>query len=138
MNRTEDLVSPPPEALVARLGAARRAYHIPLGLRERCESFARATLGFLFPHFAPVCAFGPGQIAEEHARLHTLLDRALHGVFGEFRTPSPGVVAGEERERVLHAFVARLPGLYDALLLDAQALCEGDPAARNVDEVILA
>jgi serine O-acetyltransferase len=34
--------------------------------------------------------------------------------------------------------VNRLPAIHDALMLDANATCEADPAASSVDEVILA
>lgn len=37
-----------------------------------------------------------------------------------------------------HAFLAQLPTLRAALLKDAQAAYDGDPAARNLDEVIFA
>jgi serine O-acetyltransferase len=39
---------------------------------------------------------------------------------------------------VADAFVNELPNVHDALIMDATATCEADPAARSIDEVILA
>ncbi len=44
----------------------------------------------------------------------------------------------EEARRVAVRFLARLPAVRDALILDVQAAYDGDPAAASLDEVILA
>lgn len=43
----------------------------------------------------------------------------------------------EDRYRVADKFIEALPSIHDALLKDADAICEGDPAATVVDEVIV-
>ncbi len=45
---------------------------------------------------------------------------------------------GPHAERVTDLFLTRLPSLRDLLLEDVQAAYDGDPAATNLDEVILA
>ena len=44
----------------------------------------------------------------------------------------------EAAEKILDAFFEKLPALKEALLKDAQAGLDGDPAANSVDEIILA
>jgi serine O-acetyltransferase len=53
-------------------------------------------------------------------------------------TESEGAVPASSPEETTTRFFAGLGAVYDALLLDARAICEGDPAARSVDEVIAA
>lgn len=104
-----------------RLAAARVAYPLPFELRERAEGFGRGLLQFLFPHFASARHPSPGDLATEAARLRQLL------------LASAQIDAGG-----VDRFFAELPGIYDALLADADAIYQGDPAATSRDEVILA
>ena len=91
------------------------------------EEAGEAVLAHLFPHFAP--GPSPADAVDAEAReLGELLARALSAP----ELPPDG--ARTIAERFLH----RLPAIYEALLADADAICEGDPAARNRDEVILA
>ncbi|MGH7627915.1 MAG: serine O-acetyltransferase EpsC [Gemmatimonadales bacterium] len=114
-------------AFADRLRAARRGYRLPPGLATAVEEAGRAVLSYLFPHFAPGPA--PAETVESEADgLRRLLTRALTG------PDLPPEAAG----RVADGFLARLPVIYDALLADADAICQGDPAAESRDEVILA
>jgi serine O-acetyltransferase len=110
---------PPGAAFLDRLGAARRAHQLPPRLRETAEEFGRAALGFLFPHFAPALHPARPEIAAEAARLRVLLSDAV-----------------PQADRV-DRFFAGLPPIYEALLADADAMYQGDPAATSLDEVIL-
>jgi serine O-acetyltransferase len=105
----------------ARLSAARRAHRLPLGLRERAEVFGHALLAYLFPHFARVTRTDQSDIAAEESHLRALLAPVL-----------------EEGQGQANLFFAGLPAIYDALLADADAMYQGDPAATSRDEVILA
>jgi serine O-acetyltransferase len=107
-------------AFIDRLCAARRAHRYPPELRELAEEFGRAVLEFLFPHFARTHRSERTEVAAEEARLRGLLSRAL------------------QRPEQLDRFFAELPAIYDALLADADAMYQGDPAATSRDEVILA
>ena len=56
------------------------------------------------------------------------------------RRPTMAGVTPSERaveEKLPRRFLEKLPELYAWLLEDAEALCQADPAARDVDEVIL-
>jgi serine O-acetyltransferase len=108
------------DALLALLAREHAGHRLPPRLFRLAERFADVVLGLLFPHFAPRAGAGPDELAAEHAAVGELLAQAL----------TPGAVIDH-----LHA---QLGPIREALLLDAHAIYDGDPAAQNVDEVILA
>jgi serine O-acetyltransferase len=111
-----------------RLARDRQSYALPPRLHELAERFIHRTLELLFPHFAAEVGGRAGEVAEELAALRTLLGEAVH---------LPGTQCTDP-DAVVERFFRELPALREALLLDAQAICDGDPAARSVDEVIIA
>jgi|HigsolmetaAR201D_1030396.scaffolds.fasta_scaffold04522_5 serine O-acetyltransferase len=111
-----------------RLAADRQAYNLPPRLRELAERFIHRALELLFPHFAAEVGGRAGDVADELAALRALLADALR---------MPGSHC-DDPDEVVDMLVSKLPAIREALLLDAQAIYEGDPAARSVDEVILA
>lgn len=112
--------------LLEQLARERQDYHLPPRLRELAEQFIHRALELLFPHFAAEVGCRAGDVAEEAARLRTL----LHGLLDGAHCDDPDAVTAR--------FFDELPAVRAALLLDAQAICDGDPAAHSVDEVILA
>ena len=117
------LDSSPPrrdDALLALLAREHAGYEAPRGLRELAASFVASALGLLFPHFAPRAGTGPEDLTAAYDAVGVRLAQAL--------TPAP----------VIDDLYAKLGGIREALLLDARAIHDGDPAARGVDEVILA
>jgi serine O-acetyltransferase len=106
------------DALLALLAREHAGYEPPRGLRELAASFVASTLGLLFPHFAP--ATGLEDPTAAYDAVGTRLAQAL--------TPAP----------VIDDLYAKLGGIREALLLDARAINDGDPAAQGIDEVILA
>jgi serine O-acetyltransferase len=128
------------DAFIRRVAAQRRAHHLVPGARERCERAAREVLAFLFPHLAPAATAGPAceeeAVAAELSALADVLRAALAGL------PRNGAgepwAADAEVDAVVGRFVDALPALQAALLADARAILEGDPAARSLDEVLLA
>ena len=115
-------------AFLRRLERDREEYAMPPRLHELVERFARRTLALLFPHFAAEVGGRAGDVAEELGQVEQELSDVLR--LPETHCSSP--------ETVLDRFFDALPGIREALLLDAQAICDGDPAAHSVDEVILA
>jgi serine O-acetyltransferase len=105
------------DALLALLAREHAGYEAPRGLRELAASFVASTLGLLFPHFAPT---GPDDLTAAYDAVGARLAQAL--------TPAP----------VIDDLYAKLGGIREALLLDARAIHDGDPAAHGIDEVILA
>lgn len=106
-----------------RLERARREHKFPHDLRTGAADFTHSVLALLFPHFvrgkpkAEVCEGELDHVAETLQHLQDVL-----GHHGE----------------VVKTFIAALEGVWDALREDADALYHGDPAARSVDEIILA
>jgi serine O-acetyltransferase len=111
-----------------QLARDRQAYSLPPRLRELTEDFAHRALSLLFPHFAAEVGGRAGDVGEELAALRTLLADALR---------LPGAHCSNP-DAVVERFFERLPAIRAALLLDAQAICDGDPAASSIDEVIIA
>jgi serine O-acetyltransferase len=112
-----------------RLASGEASCAVPAGLRERAERVAAMALALLFPHFDP----------EPHRDAATLRCAAavLHdGLAALVAEVLPADAAGATRRA--DDFLASLPELHDTLQRDARAHLEGDPAARSLDEVILA
>lgn len=111
-----------------RLARDREEYAMPPRLHELAEGFAKRTLALLFPHFAAEVGGRAGDVVEELTQLERHLADVL--ALPETHCSSPDVVVDR--------FLTALPAIREALLLDAQAICDGDPAADSIDEVILA
>jgi hypothetical protein len=115
---------------LGRLAAAREAYALPPRLRAGTERAVRELLALLFPQLATEeAACGVREVADELAGVRRALRRVLAPV---------AQVTGRTAEALEAAAVAELPAVYDALLEDARATHDGDPAAASVDEVIAA
>jgi serine O-acetyltransferase len=115
---------------LGRLAAAREAYGLPPRLRAGTERAVRELLALLFPQLATEeAACGVREVADELAGVRRALRRVLAPV---------AQVTGRTAEALEAAAVAELPAVYDALLEDARATHDGDPAAASVDEVIAA
>src|SRR3954447_10109533 len=115
-------------AFLRDLAREREQYAMPPRLHELVERFAARTLALLFAHFAAEVGGRAGDVGEELGELERLLADVLR--LPETHCSSP--------DAVLERFFAALPSIRAALLLDAQAICDGDPAAHSIDEVILA
>src|SRR6185503_12388471 len=115
-------------SFLQQLAREREDYALPPRLRELAERFIHRSLELLFPHFAAEVGGCAGDVADELAALRTLLTDVL-------RLPEAHCADPED---VVERFFTALPDIREALLLDAQAIYDGDPAAHSVDEVILA
>jgi serine O-acetyltransferase len=94
-------------------------------VRALAEDFVRRALALLFPQFAGVDAECGIDVHADARRVETALTGALSAVV-------------PDAARVVASFLARLPALRQSLLLDAEAIHTGDPAAESLDEVIIA
>jgi serine O-acetyltransferase len=119
------------EQLLALLSREHLDHPLPAGLRQVAERFAYELLALLFPHFADRETTAPGELAEQLVALEVLLNHAIGLPQSASRNGRPSDPAVE------HLF-SRLGEIRAALLLDAQAIYDGDPAAASMDEVILA
>lgn len=117
-----------PRPLLERLVRARKQHHLPSQVRPLAHAFAQQLLGTLFPHFAPAVLCAESAVEEDIIELCESLARLQRAI---------ATLHDNLPERVVDRFVEALPEVHDALLEDAQAIFEGDPAARSVDEVVL-
>jgi len=86
-------------------------------------------MGLLFPPFAQMAIRSEDDLNEHVRSLMLDMDKIL---YNNLLDPE------DSPERVVEAFFAGLPEVYDKLLKDIDATYSGDPAARNHDEVIRA
>lgn len=107
------------------VSAARRGCRLPLRADEEARDILDLSLALLVPHFAADRHATAGSVLAETSQLEGSLRCFLAGLGGD----DPALA---------RSFVAGLPAIQDALALDAEATCDADPAAANVDEVILA
>jgi serine O-acetyltransferase len=117
-----------PDALVERLIEARRKHHLPSQIRPLAHDFAQRVLGLLFPHYAPAVACAEPAVVDDIIQLGDALGR-LERAIATLHEAMP--------EQLVDRFLAALPAVYDSLEEDAQAIFEGDPAAKSLDEVVL-
>jgi len=121
--------SPRFRAFTAELKARRDSLTFGVQLKQSAQLFTDDILAVLFPHFCRERYFTAEEI---EARL-VLLERDLKRMIGPLLAD-----ASVTPDEVGHAFSESLPGIHDMLLLDAEAINLGDPAAESLDEVILA
>ncbi len=98
-------------------------------LKKGSHDFVDNLLAMLFPHF---CKEGFFTTEEIGARL-VLIERDLKHLLMPLLKDSKSNVA-----RITQRFMNSLPEIHKKLWLDAEAINSGDPAAENIDEVILA
>ncbi len=96
-------------------------------LKRDVAAFADELLGILFPQLSDDALATPDDLS---ARL-ILARRDLRRLVEPLAEPgrADDVVAG---------FATALPEIHASLVLDAEAICAGDPAAESVDEVVAA
>jgi serine O-acetyltransferase len=126
---------------------ARRISHRYLPSREGIVTILNNVIDLMYPGY-----FGrrdlsvdnfQAHIAESVAALAPRLEREIEHClcYGREREASGAVATGECAHRareVSQIFLSRLPAIRALLLTDVQAAFDGDPAASNLDEVVLA
>jgi serine O-acetyltransferase len=116
------------EHAFAELLAAGRAEHGRIyPLKRDVAAFVDGLLGVLFPQLSDDATASPDELA---ARL-VLARRDLRGLVAPLTGEADAV-------RVVDAFGESLPDIHARLVLDAEAISAGDPAAESIDEVIAA
>jgi serine O-acetyltransferase len=112
-----------------KLNERRNDLRFGFQFKDGSERFVDNLLAVLFPHFCKERLNTPEQIASRLVLLEGDLTRLLTPLLGESKL-DPSATSTTA--------MAALPALYEELLLDAQAITQGDPAAESLDEVILA
>ncbi len=84
---------------------------------------------FLFPHFSNKIYYSHEDIIAKLQLLERNLISLLKKVNGNSK---------KDVEKIAENFISAVPKVHDMLWEDAEAIYQGDPAAENIDEVILA
>jgi serine O-acetyltransferase len=121
--------SPRLRALAADLKERRDSLTFGVQLKQAAQLWTDEILAVLFPHFCKETYF----TAEEIEAKLALLERDLKRMIGPLLKDTD-----LSPEAVGRAFSEALPSVHQQLLLDAEAINAGDPAAESLDEVILA
>jgi serine O-acetyltransferase len=91
-------------------------------------TFVHATLQVLFPQLTPGSVRDERTLGQDISAISSFAGQLTHAA----------LPAGEEAEAISADFIDHLPEFHRLLLEDAEAIFRGDPAAKSVDEVILA
>ncbi len=113
--------------LAQRLAGDRATHGRIYPLKRNVAAFADELLGVLFPQLSDDALATPDDLA---AHL-VLVRRDLRRLVEPLTDTAPA-------DRAIVAFAAALPDVHARLLLDAEAILAGDPAAESLDEVIAA
>jgi serine O-acetyltransferase len=109
--------------------AQHAAHGCMLPLKSKTQIFANRLVALIFPHFAEQRFSSEDQV---EASL-TLLQKELEDLLISFNDSLP-----TDGATIARRFFAAAPAIHASLLLDAEAIYSGDPAAKSLDEVILA
>ncbi|MFN3683581.1 MAG: serine O-acetyltransferase EpsC [Fimbriimonadaceae bacterium] len=111
------------------LAETRKNFRFPPQLGRLVPEFLDRALGLLFPHLTQNLNCSPMGVEAELQSLE-LEARVLLSYLPDWDRQAIA--------KTVHAFVSELPEVHRKLLLDAEAIYTGDPAAESLDEVILA
>lgn len=98
-------------------------------LKTEAIDYLKELIDFLFPHFSSKVYYSSEDVL---AKLQ-LLERNLIGIIKLLNSNY-----SKDAAEIARKFVETIPDLHEKLWEDANAIFKGDPAAENVDEVILA
>jgi serine O-acetyltransferase len=135
------------EGMLASYRGDPRAQHVNrrfLPSREEILEIVQLLLELFYPGY-----YGRQDLTDENLAFHVgnLLSTVREKLQRQVETclcfaaeceGTPTHSCTEASRRVTSAFLARLPSVREALILDVQAAYDGDPAATSLDEVILA
>ena len=96
--------------------------------RNSVQKFGEELIELLFPHFTKKHFDSPEDVEKEINKLEKNLCKIIEPLQYQ------GKISAKE---CAEKFFERIPEVHDKLMMDAEAIYKGDPAAANVDEVIL-
>jgi serine O-acetyltransferase len=116
-------------SFVRELLDRRATSQVRLPVKARVARFADELLELLFPHFSDDMYYAAEEIEGKFRLLQRDLQTTLEPLQGQLQKPAREIVA---------EFGELVPSIYAKLMLDADAILKGDPAAESIDEVIQA
>jgi len=107
----------------------RKEYKPRNPIKSASHSFLNELLELLFPHYSVKNYYNSEEIVSKVYLLRRNLQEILISLNNgmEFKAKDCS-----------KTFIKNIPNVHSLLLRDAEAICKGDPAAKSVDEVILA
>jgi serine O-acetyltransferase len=99
----------------------------PLPSRSMICQFVDGILQLLFPQLSEQKFSDTGDLNIFIAKLSETLATLLEGLGSDLHS---------DKRKVQTDFLRQLPEIYETLMLDANAIAEGDPASLNINEVI--
>ena len=114
-------------AFAEHLAAGRSEHGRIYPLKRDVAALVDGLLGVLFPQLSDDAAASADELAARLVLARRDLRRLVAPLTGE-----------ADAARVVDAFAEALPEIHARLVLDAEAISAGDPAAESVDEVIAA
>jgi len=107
----------------------RKEYKPRNPIKSASHSFLNELLELLFPHYSVKNYYNSEEIVSKIYLLRRNLQEILISLNNgmEFKAKDCS-----------KTFIENIPTVHSLLLKDAEAICKGDPAAKSVDEVILA
>ncbi|PIQ08252.1 MAG: serine acetyltransferase [Ignavibacteriales bacterium CG18_big_fil_WC_8_21_14_2_50_31_20] len=107
----------------------RKEYKPRNPIKSASHSFLNELLELLFPHYSVKNYYNSEEIVSKVYLLRRNLQEILISLNNgmEFKAKDCS-----------KTFIENIPNVHSLLLRDAEAICKGDPAAKSVDEVILA
>lgn len=106
--------------------SAHKKYQSQLPDKKKCVIFLENILELLFPHFSDK------SLSEKQAEADIKkIEKMFAGIL------QPLYKNKKEITGISDNFFSKLADVHEMLNLDAQAICDGDPAAKSVDEVII-
>jgi serine O-acetyltransferase len=118
----------PSSRLISLLLEARTRHCFPPDVGNAAPEFVGQVLGLLFPHFAARVECNAAAIRRDVTAVEAQLYRVQEALASRY---------SDLDDTVPRRFIEQLPAIYELLRHDAEAIFEADPAARNLDEVIL-
>jgi len=107
----------------------RREYKPRNPIKSASQSFLNELLELLFPHYSVKNYFNSEEIVSKIYLLRQNLQEILISLNNGME---------EKAQEFSQIFFENIPKIHSLLLMDAEAIFDGDPAAKSVDEVILA
>jgi len=107
----------------------RKEYKPRNPIKSVSQEFLLELLELLFPQYSIKNYYNPDEILSKIF----LLKRNLQEILVSLNNGME-----ENAEEYANRFFDEIPQIHSLLLLDAKAICDGDPAAKSIDEVILA
>ncbi len=118
----------PSSKLISLLLEARTRHCFPPDVGNAAPEFVGQVLGLLFPHFAERVECNAAAIRRDVTAVEAQLYRVQEALSSRYSNLDATIP---------RRFIEQLPDIYELLRHDAEAIYEADPAARNLDEVIL-